>query len=87
MMKSQNLEFLSFNKTYMKLCPDTISKQQFFIEYEHTHKAIINTRKGKYKYLNLSFDVIDGVAALDPESDGYSSGSLDEDLHLSWAHR
>ena len=32
--------------------------------------------------MNLGFDVVDGVAALDLESYGLASQCLDEDLHL-----
>jgi hypothetical protein len=36
----------------------------------------------KEKNLDLGLDVVDGVAALNLESDGLSSQSFDEDLHL-----
>jgi hypothetical protein len=36
----------------------------------------------KEKNLDLGLDVVDGVTALNLESDGLSGQSFDEDLHL-----
>ena len=34
-------------------------------------------------YLDLGFDILDGITGLDLESDGLASQGLDEDLHTS----
>lgn len=41
-----------------------------------------NPRERERENLDLGLDVVDGVAALDLESDGLSGQSLHEDLHL-----
>ena len=40
-------------------------------------------RRNSFFVLNLSFDIIDGVAGLNVERDGFARQRLDKDLHAT----
>lgn len=45
-------------------------------------KKLLSRKESERENLDLGFDVVNGIAALDLQRDGLSGQSLDEDLHV-----